>query len=113
MKRFLALQQFSTDRLVADAAITEECAHHRQPLFRIIRGLADTPFIPFTGITRNDLSRLAVESRDSFGIPPLGLGPGQHLRLLTNGVAAGQCLESADDALLKHRDSECFKSLLR
>jgi len=38
------------------------------------------------------------------------IGPGQHLRLLTYGIAGCQCLETADYAFLKpHRDGEEFQ----
>jgi hypothetical protein len=110
MEGFLALQQLSSDRLVADPTLTQECSRHCQRLFRIIRGLADAPFIPFAGITGNNFSRLAVESRDSSGVPLLDIGPGQHFCLLTYGITGCQSLETADYAFLKpHRDGEVFQ----
>ena len=104
MEGFFALQQLLSDRLMADPAFAQERSRHRQRLFRIIGCLADAPFIAFTGITGNNFSRLAVESRDSRGIPALDIGPGQRLGLLTNGIAGCQRLETTDYAFLKlHR----------
>jgi hypothetical protein len=70
-------------------------------LFRVIGSLADTPFIPFTGITGNDLSRPAVESGNSSGIPTLNIGSGQRLRLLADGITGRQGFETADYAFVK------------
>ncbi len=106
MRRFLAAQEFPSDRHVACLSFPQKRARHRDGLFGIVSGLSDTPFIPLTGIARDYSSRLAVESRYSAGVPFLNIGPCQRFGLLTNGIADRECFEAADYAFLKSHRTE-------
>ena len=95
---FPALQEFLSDSFMAGPPLAQEGPRDSQSLFGIIGGLADAPFIPFPGITGNDISRLAMESGNPARVPTLHIRSGKRLRLLANGIAGRQSLETADYA---------------
>jgi hypothetical protein len=109
--RTSCIATYPPDGFMADAALPQDSSRQRQGLFRIVRGFSDAPFIPLAGVTRDDVSRPAVESGYPSGIPPLNIGPGQHLRLLANGITGCQSFEAADYAfLVSHRVNEACPS---
>src|ERR1700679_603024 len=100
MSGLLALQEFLPDRPMAGPAFSQNSSRHRYGLFRIVRGLADTPLIPLAKVARNNVSRPAVESRYPSRVPFVNVRACQCLGLLANGVAGRQALEAANDAFL-------------